>query len=80
VRIEAPMPLFAYATVGDPGPMPFDLNLSGLQNGVLLYLGLSSLVFMVLWIVGYVRRSGVGSPSSKTRSSCCTGDSSLMKP
>ena len=35
------MPLFAYATVGDPGPMPFDLNLAGLQNGVLLYLGLS---------------------------------------
>ena len=74
------MPLFAYATVGDPGPMPFDLNLSGLQNGVLLYLGLSSLVFMVIWIVGYVRREGVGVLSSKTRSSCCTGDSSLMKP
>ena len=36
--------------------MPFDLNLAGLQNGVLLYLGLSSLVFMVIWIVGYVRR------------------------
>ena len=50
------MPFFAYATVGDPGPMPFDLNLAGLQNGVLLYLGLSGLVFMVIWIVGYVRR------------------------
>ena len=51
------MPLFTYATVGDPGPLPFDLTLSGLQNGVLLYLGLSSLVFMVIWIVGYVRLS-----------------------
>ena len=50
------MQLFAYATVGDPGPMPFGLDLGGLQSGGLVYLGLSGLVFMIIWIVGYVRR------------------------
>tara|TARA_B100001939_G_scaffold311219_1_gene293644 strand:- start:733 stop:888 length:156 start_codon:yes stop_codon:yes gene_type:complete len=51
------MQLFGYATVGDPGPMPFGLNLAGLQNGVLVYLVLSGLVFVIIWIVGYLRRS-----------------------
>ncbi|MEB3240427.1 MAG: cytochrome B6 [Synechococcus sp.] len=57
MRIDEPMQLFGYATVGDPGPMPFGLNLAGLQNGVLVYLVLSGLVFVIIWIVGYLRRS-----------------------
>jgi len=48
--------LFAYATAGDPGALPFGLDLAGLQNGVLLYLALSGVVFIIIWVVGFLRR------------------------
>jgi hypothetical protein len=48
--------LFAYATVGDPGPLPFGLELVGLQNSVVAYLALSGLVFVIIWVVGAMRR------------------------
>ena len=48
--------MFAYATAGDPGPLPFGLDMVGLQNGALAYAALSGLVFVIIWVVGYLRR------------------------
>jgi hypothetical protein len=48
--------LFAYATAGDPGALPFGLDLAGLQNGVLVYLALSGVVFIIIWVVGFLKR------------------------
>ena len=50
----------AFRTAGDvtDGALPFGLDISTLQNGTLLYLGLSGLVFVVVWVVGYLRRPG----------------------
>ena len=50
----------AFRTAGDAtdGALPFGLDISTLQNGTLLYLGLSGLVFVVVWVVGYLRRPG----------------------
>lgn len=48
---------FAFQTAGDAETaLPFGLTIDGLQRGVLIYLGLSSLVFVVVWVVGYLRR------------------------
>ena len=48
--------MFAYATAGDPGALPFGLDLAGLQNGVLVYLALSGVVFIIIWMVGFLKR------------------------
>lgn len=49
--------LFAFQTAGDAGQaLPFGLTIDGLQRWTLVYLGLSSLVFVVVWVVGYLRR------------------------
>lgn len=45
--------LIAYATAGDPGALPFGLDMGNLQNSALLYLGLSGLVFIIIWILGF---------------------------
>ena len=45
--------LIAYATAGDPGALPFGLEMVNLQNSALLYLGLSGLVFIIIWILGF---------------------------
>lgn len=45
--------LIAYATTGDPGALPFGLDMVNLQNSALLYLGLSGLVFIIIWILGF---------------------------
>ncbi|MCP9940622.1 cytochrome B6 [Synechococcus sp. Cruz CV12-2-Slac-r] len=45
--------LIAYATAGDPGALPFGLDMVNLQNSALLYLGLSGLVFIIIWILGF---------------------------
>ena len=50
----------AFQTAGDAGAgLPFGLTIDSLQRWSLIYLGLSSLVFVVVWVVGYLRR---GSP------------------
>jgi hypothetical protein len=34
----------------------FGFDIAALQKGTLIYLGLSSLAFVVVWVVGYLRR------------------------
>jgi hypothetical protein len=36
--------------------LPFGLSMGELQNWTLVYLGLSSLAFVVVWVLGYLRR------------------------
>ena len=36
--------------------LPFGLTMDGLERWAVVYLGLSSLVFVVVWVVGYLRR------------------------
>jgi len=46
----------ALSTAGDAAAgLPFGLDIVTLQNGVLIYLGLSSLAFVLVWLVGYLR-------------------------
>jgi hypothetical protein len=49
--------LIAFRTAGDvaDGLLPFGLDIATLQNGVLVYLGVSSLAFVLVWVVGYLR-------------------------
>ncbi|MCP9886858.1 cytochrome B6 [Cyanobium sp. ATX 6A2] len=54
--MPSPSPVLALSTASDAAAgLPFGLDISTLQTYVLLYLGLSSLVFVVVWVVGYVR-------------------------
>lgn len=52
-----PLPL-AFSTTGDAadGLLPFGLDMATLQRGTLVYLGLSSLAFVLVWLIGYLRR------------------------
>jgi hypothetical protein len=46
----------ALSTAGDAAAgLPFGLDIATLQNGVLIYLALSSLAFVLVWLVGYLR-------------------------
>lgn len=48
--------LLALSTAGDAAEtLPFGLDINTLQTSVLVYLGLSSLVFVLVWVVGYLR-------------------------
>jgi hypothetical protein len=50
--------VLAFSTAGDvANGLPFGWSVAGLQRGVLIYLGLSSLAFVVVWGVGFLRRS-----------------------
>jgi len=40
----------------DPEALPFGLSMGELQTWTLVYLGLSSLAFVVVWVLGYLRR------------------------
>jgi hypothetical protein len=48
----------ALLTAGDAadGLLPFGWDIASLQKWTLIYLGLSSLAFVVVWVVGYLRR------------------------
>jgi hypothetical protein len=48
----------AFSTAGDAanGLLPFGWDVAGFQKWTLIYLGVSSLAFVVVWLVGYVRR------------------------
>jgi hypothetical protein len=47
----------AFQTAGDASEtLPFGLSMAGLERWALVYLALSSLVFVVVWVVGYLRR------------------------
>jgi hypothetical protein len=65
VTVRFPLTLFgvphqvgplAFRTAGDAIDLPFDLSIESLQRWTLVYLGLSSLVFVVVWVLGYLRR------------------------
>jgi hypothetical protein len=54
-----PLPLPpAFQTAGDAanGLLPFGWSVADFQKWTLIYLGLSSLAFVVVWVVGYLRR------------------------
>ncbi|WP_409995974.1 5'-phosphoribosylglycinamide transformylase [Cyanobium sp. N5-Cardenillas] len=48
----------AFSTAGDAanGVLPFGWDVAGFQTWTLVYLGVSSLAFVVVWLVGYLRR------------------------
>lgn len=39
------------------GGLPFGWTIEALQKWVLIYLGVSSLAFVLVWVVGFLRRS-----------------------
>ena len=48
--------LMAFSTAGDAaGSLPFGWDIATLQRGALIYLGVSSLAFVLVWLVGYLR-------------------------
>ncbi len=48
--------LIGYSTASDAADgLLFGWDITTLQNYALLYLGLSSLAFVVVWVVGYLR-------------------------
>ena len=59
---SAPVPLLsllAYATAGDAANGLLNgWDIDTLQRWTLIYLGISSLAFVVVWLVGYLRRPG----------------------
>ncbi|MBM5807039.1 MAG: cytochrome B6 [Cyanobacteria bacterium M_surface_10_m2_179] len=51
--------LLGYATAGDAADGLLNgLSIESLQRWTLVYLGLSALAFIVVWLVGYLRRPG----------------------
>jgi len=47
----------ALSTAGEAnGALPFGLEMGSLQRWTLIYLGLSSLAFVAVWVVGFLRR------------------------
>ncbi|MCP9797124.1 MULTISPECIES: 5'-phosphoribosylglycinamide transformylase [Cyanophyceae] len=48
----------AFSTAGDAanGLLPFGWNVTDFQTWTLVYLGVSSLAFVLVWLVGYLRR------------------------
>jgi len=52
-----PVALLALSTAGEAnGALPFGLEMADLQRWTLIYLGLSSLAFVAVWVVGFLRR------------------------
>ncbi|MEA5412950.1 5'-phosphoribosylglycinamide transformylase [Synechococcus sp. BA-120 BA3] len=49
---------FAFSTAGDAanGLLPFGWSVTDFQTWTLVYLGVSSLAFVLVWVVGYLRR------------------------
>jgi hypothetical protein len=48
----------AFSTAGDvANGLPFGWDVADLQRGVLIYLGISSLAFVLVWGLGFLRRS-----------------------
>jgi hypothetical protein len=56
VQPMALLPL-ALSTAGEAnGALPLGLEMADLQRWTLIYLGLSSLAFVAVWVVGFLRR------------------------
>ena len=61
--VVAPLPGFlalplALQTAGDAGDglLIFGMDIATLQKGTLIYLGVSSLAFVLVWVIGFLRR------------------------
>jgi hypothetical protein len=61
--VIAPLPGFAalplaLQTAGDAGDglLIFGMDMATLQQWTLIYLGLSSLAFVLVWLIGFLRR------------------------
>ncbi len=53
----AVVPVLAFSTAGDLADgLVFGWDIAAFQKWALIYLGLSSLVFVAVWVVGYLRR------------------------
>ena len=52
-----PLPL-AFQTAGDAGAglLIFGMDIASLQQWTLIYLGVSSLAFVLVWVIGFLRR------------------------
>jgi hypothetical protein len=51
--------VLAFSTAGDAANgLLFGWDINSFQNWALIYLGISSLAFVLVWVVGYLRRSG----------------------
>jgi hypothetical protein len=48
----------AFQTAGDAGDglLIFGMDIAALQQWTLIYLGLSSLAFVLVWVIGFLRR------------------------
>ena len=48
----------ALQTAGDAGEglLIFGMDIATLQQGTFIYLGLSSLAFVLVWVIGFLRR------------------------
>ena len=57
VLASVSLPL-ALQTAGDAGAgfSLFGMDIAGLQQWTLIYLGLSSLAFVLVWVIGFLRR------------------------
>lgn len=55
---STPLRTLAFQTAGDvvDGFRLFGFDIADLQQGTLVYLGLSSLAFVAVWIIGALRR------------------------
>ena len=52
-------PVLAYSTAGDAvNGLLFGWDIATFQKWALIYLGASSLAFVLVWLVGYLRRPG----------------------
>ena len=52
-------PVLAYSTAGDAvNGLLFGWDIATFQKWALIYLGISSLAFVLVWLVGYLRRPG----------------------
>ena len=50
---------FAYATAGDAADGLLNgMSIEDLQRWTLIYLGISVLAFVLVWLIGYLRRAG----------------------
>ncbi|MEB3261794.1 MAG: cytochrome B6 [Cyanobacteriota bacterium] len=51
--------VLAFSTAGDAANgLLFGWDIATFQKWALVYLGVSSLAFVLVWVVGYLRRSG----------------------
>ena len=52
-----PVPI-AFQTAGDTGEglLIFGMDIATLQQWTLIYLGISSLAFVLVWVIGFLRR------------------------